>query len=195
VESTEARVIRRYQNRKLYDTKDSRYVTLEDIAVMIKNGIDIVVIDNKTKKDLTSLTLTQIIFEEEKKDQSILPLAALKRIIQSGSESLQDLVGRLIAPGMTSIQQARQEVEKVVDKLARRGKIPEDERQSITSKFYADTQKSMEEMSRRIEENVKNFFDRTRAVTQLTEKLKKLEKEVKELEKTVRKNREPKSDA
>ena len=186
MENREPRTIRRYQNRKLYDTHASRYVTLEDIAVMIKQGVDIVVIDNKTKKDLTSLTLTQIIFEEEKKDQSILPLSALKRIIQSGSESIQEIVNRLIGPGLSAVHQARQEAEKVVERLARKGRLREDERQNLLSNISAGTQKGFEEFSRRIEENIKRFFERTNVVAQLTEKLEALEKEVKGLEKAVK---------
>ena len=83
-DKTGPRIIKRYQNRKLYDTEQSCYVTLDEIAEMVKDGEDVKVIDNKSGEDLTSLTLTQIIFEEEKKKKSILPLAALRNIIQSG---------------------------------------------------------------------------------------------------------------
>src|SRR5678816_3422470 len=67
----EARIIKRYANRKLYDTQHSRYVKI---------------VDNKTKEDLTSVTLAQIIFEEEKKQRSFLPLTAMRNIIQNGGE-------------------------------------------------------------------------------------------------------------
>ena len=73
-------MIKRYQNRKLYDTQNSTYVTLYDISRMIKEGSDVQVIDNSTKEDLTAVTLTQILFEEEKKKKSLLPLGALKMI-------------------------------------------------------------------------------------------------------------------
>jgi polyhydroxyalkanoate synthesis repressor PhaR len=79
----EARIIKRYANRKLYDTQHSRYVTLEQISEMIRAGDDVKIIDNKSKEDLTSVTLAQIIFEEEKK-QSFMPLTAMRNIIQSG---------------------------------------------------------------------------------------------------------------
>src|SRR5215831_20774421 len=83
----ETRVVKRYANRKLYDTQRSRYVTLEQIADMIRGGEDVKIIDNNTKEDLTAITLTQIIFEEEKK-QSFLPLSALRNIIQSGANNI-----------------------------------------------------------------------------------------------------------
>jgi polyhydroxyalkanoate synthesis repressor PhaR len=93
-EST-GRIVKRYANRKLYDTKESRYVTLDQIAEMIRQGEDVKVVDNNSKEDLTSVTLAQIIFEEEKKQPSFLPLSALRNIIQSGGQSLHDLVSQL----------------------------------------------------------------------------------------------------
>jgi polyhydroxyalkanoate synthesis repressor PhaR len=89
---SEARIIKRYANRKLYDTQHSRYVTLDQISEMIRNGDDVKIIDNKTKEDLTSVTLAQIIFEEEKKQRSFLPLQAMRNIIQHGGESFSQLV-------------------------------------------------------------------------------------------------------
>jgi len=83
----ETRIVKRYANRKLYDTQRSRYVTLEQIAEMIRGGEDVKIVDNNSKEDLTAITLTQIIFEEEKK-QSFLPLSALRNIIQSGANNI-----------------------------------------------------------------------------------------------------------
>jgi polyhydroxyalkanoate synthesis repressor PhaR len=76
-----SRTIKRYANRKLYDTRDSRYVTLDHIAAMVRAGDDVRVIDNTTRADLTTATLAQIIFEEEKKAPR-LSLVGLREIIQ-----------------------------------------------------------------------------------------------------------------
>lgn len=89
---TQARIIKRYANRKLYDTQHSRYVTLEQISEMIRLGDDVKIIDNKTKEDLTSVTLAQIIFEEEKKQRSFLSLQTMRDIIQNGGESFAQFV-------------------------------------------------------------------------------------------------------
>jgi polyhydroxyalkanoate synthesis repressor PhaR len=78
-----ARTIKRYANRKLYDTRDSRYVTLDHIAAMVRAGDDVRVVDNTTRADLTTATLAQIIFEEEKKTPR-LSVAGLRKIIQGG---------------------------------------------------------------------------------------------------------------
>jgi len=90
----EPRVIKRYANRKLYDTQRSRYVTLDQIADMIRDGEDVRIVDNNSKEDLTSITLAQIIFEEEKKQKSFLPLQAMRNIIQSGGERIEELVSQ-----------------------------------------------------------------------------------------------------
>src|ERR1700709_460475 len=80
---TTARTIKRYANRKLYDTRDSRYVTLDHIAAMVRAGDDVRVVDNTTRSDLTTATLAQIIFEEEKKTPR-LSVAGLPKILQGG---------------------------------------------------------------------------------------------------------------
>src|SRR5690349_24856096 len=89
----ETRTVKRYANRKLYDTQRSRYVTLEQIADMIRSGEDVKIVDNNSKEDLTAITLTQIIFEEEKK-QSFLPLSALRNIIQSGANNMSQIASQ-----------------------------------------------------------------------------------------------------
>ena len=81
----EPKVIKRYTNRKLYDTVESRYVTLDEIAEMVKGGAEVKIIDNRTKDDLTSVTLAQIIFEEEKKT-SKMSLRMLRDLIRHGGE-------------------------------------------------------------------------------------------------------------
>lgn len=83
----EVKVIKRYQNRKLYDTHQSCYVTLEEISQMIKNGDDLRVIDNKTKNDITQTTLTQLLYETEKRAAQPVPVELLKEIIRKGDGS------------------------------------------------------------------------------------------------------------
>ena len=83
----EVKIIKRYQNRKLYDTHESSYVTLDEIAKMIRNGEDIRVIDNKTKNDITSATLTQLLYESERKSKTQPSVSLLKEIIRHGDGS------------------------------------------------------------------------------------------------------------
>src|SRR5882724_752693 len=96
VTNPNAKVIKRYQNRKLYDTQQSCYVTLEDIAKMIRNNEDVLVVDNKTKKDITSSTLTQIIFEAEKKAKNYISIETLREIIQTGTGSISSYLEKVL---------------------------------------------------------------------------------------------------
>ena len=88
-ESAEVRrVIKRYSNRKLYDTKDSRYVTLLQIAELVRAGEDVQIIDNSTKEDKTDITLALIISEELKAKPRGIPLATLKALIRQRGEKI-----------------------------------------------------------------------------------------------------------
>ncbi len=77
------RIIKRYQNRKLYDTHQSCYVTLEEIAQIIREGNEIKVIDNKTQRDITYTTQIQLLFDQEKKSKGPENTELLKRVIRS----------------------------------------------------------------------------------------------------------------
>src|SRR6187402_1631946 len=79
----DVRIIKRYQNRKLYDTYQSCYVTLEEIAQIIREGHEIQVIDNKTKNDITYITQIQLLFDQEKKSTRAGDVELLKRVIRS----------------------------------------------------------------------------------------------------------------
>jgi polyhydroxyalkanoate synthesis repressor PhaR len=82
------RVIKRYSNRKLYDTKDSRYVTLQQIGEMVRQGEDVQIIDNKTKEDKTEVTLALILSEDLKNKPRSIPLGTLRTLVQERGERL-----------------------------------------------------------------------------------------------------------
>ncbi|MDI1343654.1 MAG: polyhydroxyalkanoate synthesis repressor PhaR [Pseudolabrys sp.] len=96
--------IKKYANRRLYNTGTSTYVTLEDLAVMVKNGEDFVVYDAKTSEDITRSVLAQIIFEQENKEgQSLLPIAFLRQLIRFYGDSMQMMVPRFLEQSMSSL--------------------------------------------------------------------------------------------
>jgi polyhydroxyalkanoate synthesis repressor PhaR len=88
----EPTTIKKYANRRLYNTGTSTYVTLEDLAEMIKSGEDFAVVDAKSGDDITRSVLTQIIFEQESKGHSLLPVAFLRQLIGFYGDSIQNLV-------------------------------------------------------------------------------------------------------
>ena len=87
---------------------------------MIKDGEEIKVLDNKTKEDLTTVTLAQIIFEEEKRKRNLLPLALLKKLIQFPGESLMDIWKKGVSTGISSISHAKEEMEKFISDLQKK---------------------------------------------------------------------------
>jgi len=85
-------VIKKYENRRMYDTSRSRYVNLEDLAALIREGADVQVIDAKTGEDLTRVTLTQIITEDAKDQPTGLPLELLRQLIVASDRARQDFM-------------------------------------------------------------------------------------------------------
>jgi polyhydroxyalkanoate synthesis repressor PhaR len=97
-------IIKKYANRRLYNTGTSTYVTLEDLATMVKNGEDFIVYDAKTGEDITRSVLTQIIFEQENKEgQNLLPITFLRQLIRFYGDSMQMLVPRFLEVSIDSL--------------------------------------------------------------------------------------------
>jgi polyhydroxyalkanoate synthesis repressor PhaR len=102
-ESADRRIIKRYSNRKLYDTRGSSYVTLLQIAEMIRDGEDVQIIDNATKEDKTDVTLALIISEELRNKPRAIPISTLKALIRHRGEKIltqlrEGPIGKLIPP-------------------------------------------------------------------------------------------------
>ncbi|WP_341704193.1 polyhydroxyalkanoate synthesis repressor PhaR [Ferrovibrio sp.] len=102
--------IKKYANRRLYNTATSSYVTLENLCQMVKDGQDFVVEDAKTGDDITRSVLTQIIFEEESKGQNLLPIGFLRRLITFYGDSLQTLVPSYLDVSMASFQRNQEQM-------------------------------------------------------------------------------------
>jgi polyhydroxyalkanoate synthesis repressor PhaR len=114
--TSEPVTIKKYANRRLYNTGTSTYVTLEDLAAMVKSGEDFVVYDAKTGEDITRSVLAQIIFEQENKEgQNLLPIAFLRQLIRFYGDSMQMLVPRYLE---VSIDSLTREQEKFRNKMA-----------------------------------------------------------------------------
>ena len=102
-------IIKKYANRRLYNTGTSTYVTLEDLAAMVKKGEDFAVYDAKTGEDITRSVLTQIIFEQENKEgQNLLPINFLRQLIRFYGDSMQMLVPRYLEVSIDSLTREQQ---------------------------------------------------------------------------------------
>jgi len=98
-------VIKKYANRRLYNTASSSYVTLEHLSEMVKQNVDFVVYDAKTNEDITRSVLTQIIFEEENQGQSLLPIQFLRQLIGFYGNSLQSFLPSYLELSLASFTQ------------------------------------------------------------------------------------------
>ena len=182
--SREPKVIKRYTNRKLYDTVESRYVTLDEIAEMVKQGVEVRIVDNKSKEDLTSVTLAQIIFEEEKK-KNRMPLSVLREIIRHPGESISEFISREVSPRMASI---REEAESRIGQIFRRednapGEGSSPDLLKASQRMLEDWQKRLDERVRQALENVVgNLPAFARDMQVLLERLEALEKRLEALE-------------
>jgi polyhydroxyalkanoate synthesis repressor PhaR len=117
------RLIKRYESRKLYDTEESRYVSLDEISTWIRQGQEVKVVDNATNNDVTSQTLTQIILDEGRKGTSFLPSELLhdlvrmgERAVSTGMEQVQHGVDRLI-DRLGPVRRAREEMSSLRSRL------------------------------------------------------------------------------
>jgi len=105
-------VIKKYANRRLYNTASSSYVTLEHLSDMVKKGVDFVVYDAKTNEDITRSVLTQIIFEEESRGQNLLPIQFLRQLIRFYGDSMQALVPSYLELSLDSFTQQQERMRK-----------------------------------------------------------------------------------
>lgn len=112
-------LIKKYSNRKLYDLTRSRYITLEEIAELIRQGGQVKIVDAETQEDLTNITLVQILLEEEKR-RKFLPVPFLHQLIKYG-ELYQDLLRQYLSSNLDTMISMQREAEKGIKEWAKLG--------------------------------------------------------------------------
>jgi len=158
--SKSERLIKRYSNRKLYDTAQSCYITLEDIAQFVKKGEDVTIIDNQTGRDITSQTLTQIIFENEKRSQKDIPATFLKDIIQFKGGSISSFFQKT-----------------VIDPVAQVG--------TGAGHVIKDVAGGFEDWQKKIDRQIRATVQEIIGISKLRQKISHLTKQVRYLERKV----------
>lgn len=139
-------VIKRYPNRKLYNTETKQYITLEEISKLIRQGDEVRVVDHASGEDLTTVTLTQIIFELEKKQSGFLPRSILSSLIQAGGERI-GAIQRTLASTLGINQLVDDEIRERLHALVEEAELTENEAKQllvklVSSRFHSpeDTQ-------------------------------------------------------
>lgn len=139
-------IIKRYPNRKLYDTLAKRYITLEGVADLIRRGEDVQVIDHETGRDLTSVTLAQIIFEEARQRAWSLPRALLASLIRTGGDAI-NYLRRSFYTSLGVMRLFQEEVERRLEALVERGELSREEAQRLREELLASSAEPRKETS------------------------------------------------
>ena len=168
-----AYVIKRYSNRKLYDTQESRYVTLEEIEEMIRGGKEISVVDASTGEDLTSVTLAQIILENERNRRAALPSAFLHQLIKHG-EAWQEFVQRSMRSSLEGLVVSQREMDRVFREWAVRAGWGTPA--AAPPKAAETRREGPEQDAERLREEVTTLRERLRSLEERLEKRKNDEK-------------------
>jgi polyhydroxyalkanoate synthesis repressor PhaR len=183
------RTIKRYSNRKLYDTEDKRYITLEQIAELVRDGQDIRVIENQTGEDLTTITLSQILLEQEKRKEGTLPKSFFMTLIQRSSTSVADFMRKNVLQYFDSSFLSEDKIEENVDELVRTGEIPQDEAKKLKDEIKTRSQTFKQRLDELVETRVQDVLKRltlpskseinalTKRVEELTAQIDELTKE------------------
>jgi polyhydroxyalkanoate synthesis repressor PhaR len=177
-DSADRRIIKRYSNRKLYDTRASSYVTLLQIAEMIRNGEDVQIIDNATKEDKTDVTLALIISEELRSKPRAIPIPTLKALIRHRGERIltqlrEGPIGKLIPPN--------KEDEPSFGSSPPSG--PREDEDMLQGKETKGLRATFEQWQSAIDERIRAVLPNFAAFSELQQEVKRLADRVEQLEK------------
>ena len=178
------RVIKRYSNRKLYDTKDSRYVTLLQIAEMVRSSEEVQIIDNNSKEDLTEITLAQIIYEEQKAHSRNVPLQTLKELLHSRTEKVleglrEGPIGRLIPGGVKPGGD-------VSDATGAGNAGTEKKSEPPKPTLVDQAKEKIEDFQHQLDERIRAILTSFRPLQQLQYEVKRLNERIEELEQKLK---------
>lgn len=193
------RLIKRYGNRKMYDTVASRYVTLDGVTDLVRAGEDLEIIDNDSGEDLTTLTFAQIILEEEKRKRGLLDLPVLRWIIQQGGATFQEILHQ-VDRGREAFESMRELAEKRVQHvrdLVRGDPSDTDDRQPdsrpdepatsmrVINEWLEIPQRQIEQLQHRIDTQVRASVDAISKNPTLRKELQRLEKGIHRIERRL----------
>jgi polyhydroxyalkanoate synthesis repressor PhaR len=190
----EKRIIKKYSNRRLYDSKTSRTITLDDIAKFISNKEEIQVVDNKTGKDITNITLAQVILELEKSKKSEKQVAdILRELIVSGSAAMADLAQKAVSESISVLSISKDKVKEAVNKMVEQGKVAKEQTNKIVEEIWSALKTSRKAFTKKIkelmEEKETEYVTKTE-LNKLKSKIDSIEKKMGDISKKSKKKKE-----
>jgi polyhydroxyalkanoate synthesis repressor PhaR len=188
--------IKRYANRKLYDTTDKRYVTLDQISKLIKKGKKISVVDNKTDRDITSATISQCLARNKKKKSNEAESNVLIQLLRKGPGTLVDYGRKYVSLWERALTMADEEIDKMVDRLVKDKELSRSEGSRIKKDIAGRTNNLKSWIGDKIDQRITEILGIMNLVTkeqmnQLTEKIESLTIRVRKLEKVHAREPQP----
>ncbi len=180
------RTIKRYANRKLYDTSVRRYINLVEIAELVQKGTEVKVVDSKSGEDITKVTLSQILLEKEKRGQGFVPKVLFANLIRKGGTSLVDYVKRSAKGSLGFIHWAEEEIDKGVKKLVHARQITEAEAKRLREDIVHRLSRTKGEWEKAIDHRIQSVLHSLnipaqRDISRLADKLETLARKVESL--------------
>ncbi len=182
-----SRVIKRYKNRRLYDTIDKKTIKLEDVANLVKKNVSFKVIDNKTGKDVTISVLGRVFSDTLSEDKKNLKQTTkvLRVLISKGGGITMDFFKKSVLFGLGVFDLTREKAEKIVDEMVKRGEMAQSDKAKAVKELLKGHDERMEKLKKKIDESVEKVTARVKGKDK--EELAKLQKKIDELTKVVEK--------
>jgi len=178
------RVIKRYVNRRLYDVQEKKTVTLQDVAELVKSGEDVMVIENRTKEDITLPTLFQILSAEARDWKDSMPSAKVaSQFFLKGGGAVVEAVKKALMASIGAMDVTRERVEELVDDLIKKGHLDKEERSQTVKDLLGKAEERSKEAKLWVEEQVKATVKKLKPARE--EEVNDLRKQVRTLQKTI----------
>ena len=183
-------IIKKYANRKLYDTKDKQYLTMDRLAELIKAGEEVSILDNETGEDLTSAVVSQLLAREKSDSDKAVPSGVLIQMLRKGRGTLFGYGKKYVSLWQSALTMSRDEIEKLVNSLVRDKELSEFEGRNLKKEIAGFTSNLKTWISDSIDQRVSEVLKMMNLVTkdQLVELMKKVDdlaRQVKDLEKKM----------
>ncbi|MGB2805853.1 MAG: polyhydroxyalkanoate synthesis regulator DNA-binding domain-containing protein [Candidatus Zixiibacteriota bacterium] len=182
-----SRIIKRYKNRRLYDTLEKKTIKLKDVASLVKKNVSFKVIDNKTGKDVTISVLARVFSGTLSEDKQNLKQTSkvLRVLISKGGGITMDFFKKSVLFGLGVFDLTREKAEKIVDEMIKRGEMAQSDKAKAVKELLKGHDERMEKLKKKIDESVEKVTARVKGKDK--EELAKLQKKIDELTKVVEK--------
>jgi polyhydroxyalkanoate synthesis repressor PhaR len=186
------RIIKRYKNRRLYDSEEKKTIKLEDLAKLVKEDVDFKVVDSRTKKDVTLSVLTKVLSESVTEDKRNLKQTSklIRLLIARGGEITVDFFKKSLLFGLGVFDLTKEKAEKLVDEMIKRGEMSQSDKAKAVKELLKGHEERMKKLKTKIDERVEKVTEKVRGkekdeLAKLHKKLDDLTKMVDKLEKKL----------